>query len=62
MMMLFKPGEQVWFQLAFTVATAIYLMAVSKTIHPPAGALCLVLLGAYNHGEGATFEAVSWRG
>lgn len=58
-MNLFRAGEMVMLQNALAVATVICVMALTRVVHPPAGALCLVVLGAYNHG--ATHEKVTGR-
>lgn len=40
----------VWLQKALTVSTVILGMSMMGTVHPPAGALCLVFIGAHNKG------------
>lgn len=56
-MCIFERGQLVWLQQALTVASVILGMSLMGIIHPPAGALCLVFLGAYN--TGSTDERVS---
>ncbi|CAM9541769.1 unnamed protein product [Ectocarpus sp. 13 AM-2016] len=51
---IFEAGQAVWLQKSVSVASVILGMSLTGSVHPPAGALCLVLLGAYN--DGATWE------
>ena len=47
---LFEKQKMVWLQKALTVSTVILGMSMMGTVHPPAGALCLVFIGAHNKG------------
>ncbi|CBN77429.1 HPP family protein [Ectocarpus siliculosus] len=51
---IFEEGQAVWLQKSVSVASVILGMSLTGSVHPPAGALCLVLLSAYN--DGATWE------
>lgn len=56
------PGKMIWLQQSATVASTILGMCLMGIVHPPAGALVLVFLGAFN--QGASLEKVSlsrWR-
>eukprot|EP00904_Undaria_pinnatifida_P002892 jgi/Undpi1/12603/HiC_scaffold_6.g02272.m1 len=47
---LFEKQQMVWLQKALTAATVIMGMSLFGIVHPPAGALCLVFIGAHNKG------------
>lgn len=49
-MCVFDRGQLVWLQQALTVACVVVSMSLLRIVHPPAGALSLVFIGAYNTG------------